>query len=102
MAATEGASDRSNTKSTAPYTWKSGSLSNHRQFVVAVEGRRRRELPFERRRTLTPVVGPDPAAGDQRIEYDEDKEQGRGEGDVGTDRRHHVPAGESIRVIRDP
>ncbi len=37
---------------------------------------------------------------EQRVEDDEDEEQRRGEGDVGADRGHHVPAGERVRDSR--
>ena len=73
-----------------------------RQLVVAVERRRRRHAPFERRRAFAPVIGSDPPPGEQGVEHDEDEEQGRGVGDVGTDRLDEVPAGEGVGIIRDP
>src|SRR6185503_13893968 len=42
-----------------------------RQLVIAVEGRRRGQAPFQRRRALAPRIGRCLLAGEQRVEGDE-------------------------------
>jgi hypothetical protein len=44
---------------------------------------RRGQAPLERRRALAPRIGGGPPAGKEGVEYDEDEEQRRGEGDIG-------------------
>src|SRR6516162_2305497 len=55
---------------------KTRLLRNHRQLVITVERRRGRELPLERRGAVAPIIGPDTAAEEQRVQYNKDKEQG--------------------------
>src|SRR5437764_12811695 len=69
---------------------------DHRDFLVAVERRRRRQRPFERRRSLAPVIGADPFPEREGVEHDEYEEQRRGIGNEGADRRDEIPAGERV------
>src|SRR5438105_3700292 len=74
---------------------------DHRDFFVAVEGWRRGDRPFQRRRALAPVIRADPPPEGKGVEYDEDEEQRRGIGDEGADRRDEVPAPEGVGVFGD-
>src|SRR6185369_5017269 len=76
-------------------------LFDHRQLVIAVEGRRRAHRPLQGRRPLAPVIGSHLPAGEDRVEGDEDEPDRPGIGDEGTDRGDLVPAGKGVRVVRD-
>src|SRR5437764_36355 len=76
-------------------------LFDTRQLRKAMEGRRRGYQPLQGCSSLTPRIGPNPLAGQQRVEGDEDKKHRRGKSDVAADRGDEVPAGESLRIVTD-
>src|SRR5437763_1319062 len=49
----------------------------------------------------TAVIGADPVCECEGVENDEDEAQRRGVRNERADRRHHVPAGKRIGVVRD-
>src|SRR4051794_26413710 len=76
-----------------------GASTDARQFLEGVEGRRAASLPFQRRRTLAPVVvGQVVLRGEGPVDDIEEDEHGRGR-EVGAHRGDHVPAPECIGVV---
>src|SRR3984957_6884541 len=60
----------------------------------------RRDGPFQGRGTLAPVVIGQYLPGGEDAVEDVEEHDGRDAGDPGADRGDHIPAGESVRIVR--
>src|SRR5205807_110435 len=67
-------------------------MGMHRMAVLASTGRSRPGAQ---------IILADELAGREGAEDDEDEQQRRGEGEVGAERGHHVPAGIGVGIVRN-
>src|ERR1700737_4179670 len=75
------------------------SLSDERQLVVLVEGRRRRQRPFERGGAGTPRIVCGLFFTHECMGYTEEEDQRPNARHIRAERRNQIPAGKRVRII---
>src|SRR3954468_15656463 len=70
-----------------------------RQLFPLVKRRRRRKLPFERRRALPPRISSSHAPATEGLEYPVEEDQRSDAGEIRAVGGDHVPPGEGVRIV---